>query len=157
MYLDQIEVEKAETTPTIVEVLPEKLCSKCGQRGEFPKRGNQCRACKRAYGRAYGRKYYAANADSRAVYREANRDRHRKSVVEIHRRRHIEHGTKIDELKSAPCMDCKGVFPPYVMDFDHRDPKTKVDNVSSMAHKHHSWAIIKSEIACASIAPNYRE
>ncbi len=25
----------------------------------------------------------------------------------------------------APCMDCKGSFPPVCMDFDHRDPSTK--------------------------------
>lgn len=30
-------------------------------------------------------------------------------------------------------MDCGQRFPPYVMDFDHRDPGKKVGNVASMA------------------------
>ena len=29
------------------------------------------------------------------------------------------------ELRTVPCMDCRGTFPPHVMDFDHRDPKAK--------------------------------
>lgn len=35
------------------------------------------------------------------------------------------------ELRNVPCMDCGGVFPPWVMDFDHRDPTTKLFNVMS--------------------------
>ena len=35
------------------------------------------------------------------------------------------------ELRNVPCMDCGAVFPPWVMDFDHRDPKTKSFNVMS--------------------------
>ncbi len=38
----------------------------------------------------------------------------------------------IDSLKSqTPCADCKGVFPPICMDFDHISDN-KVDSVSSM-------------------------
>jgi hypothetical protein len=29
------------------------------------------------------------------------------------------------DLRRRPCEDCGGSFPPWVMDFDHRDPKTK--------------------------------
>lgn len=38
----------------------------------------------------------------------------------------------IDQLKSRPCMDCGNEFPPYVMDFDHRDPSTKSCTLASM-------------------------
>lgn len=33
-------------------------------------------------------------------------------------------------LRRVPCADCGGVFPPYVMDFDHRDPATKLFNMT---------------------------
>lgn len=34
-----------------------------------------------------------------------------------------------DRLKSGPCVDCGVNYPPYVMDWDHRDPTTKLFNV----------------------------
>lgn len=36
----------------------------------------------------------------------------------------------LDEIKDRPCADCGGRFPPYVMDFDHRDPRQKSAGVS---------------------------
>jgi hypothetical protein len=36
------------------------------------------------------------------------------------------------EKKARPCADCGGVFPYYVMDFDHREGVEKVDHVSRM-------------------------
>jgi hypothetical protein len=35
------------------------------------------------------------------------------------------------ELRKVPCMDCGGTFPPYVMEFDHRDPATKLFALTS--------------------------
>ena len=29
-------------------------------------------------------------------------------------------------LRQVPCDDCRGVFPPHMMDFDHRDPSKKL-------------------------------
>lgn len=34
--------------------------------------------------------------------------------------------------QGSPCFDCKSFFPYYVMEFDHRDPKTKFKNVSAL-------------------------
>ncbi len=51
----------------------------------------------------------------------------------------------IDELKSVPCADCGVEYPPYVMDFDHRDPNTKLFRVSSRTH--HSTEKLCAEIA----------
>jgi hypothetical protein len=39
----------------------------------------------------------------------------------------------LNRLKSAPCTDCGGTFPPYVMQYDHRDPASKRRNVSTWA------------------------
>ena len=38
----------------------------------------------------------------------------------------------ITAAKDVPCMDCGVRYPPFVMDFDHRDPATKVRGVGSM-------------------------
>lgn len=59
----------------------------------------------------------------------------------------------IDGLKNTPCKDCKRRFPPYVMDFDHLDPKQKVANVAYLV-KHGCSAklleeIKKCDIVCA--------
>lgn len=36
------------------------------------------------------------------------------------------------QIKGVPCMDCGQSFPPYVMDFDHREPEKKRDHVGRM-------------------------
>jgi hypothetical protein len=33
------------------------------------------------------------------------------------------------DLRRVPCTDCRGLFKPFQMDFDHRDPSTKSFNV----------------------------
>lgn len=35
------------------------------------------------------------------------------------------HRVLITQLKDNPCTDCGVRYPPYVMDFDHRDPSQK--------------------------------
>lgn len=37
-----------------------------------------------------------------------------------------------DEAKSRPCLDCGVQYPPYIMDFDHRNPAEKVACVSKL-------------------------
>ena len=62
---------------------------------------------------------------------------------------------KINHLKSAPCMDCKGIFPPIVMDFDHVRGE-KAHNVSHMfLHRESSWEAILEEVAkCELVCAN---
>lgn len=52
----------------------------------------------------------------------------------------------LNQLKADPCMDCGGKFPPYVMDFDHRDPSTKICKVSSLVYSS-SEQLLMAEIA----------
>lgn len=54
----------------------------------------------------------------------------------------------------VPCADCGRVYPPYVMDFDHIDPQTKVATVARMATSAMTVSRIavevsKCEIVCA--------
>lgn len=52
----------------------------------------------------------------------------------------------ITDFKTGkPCMDCGNLYPPYVMDFDHRGDEEKYDNVSHLTRS--SLRRVKEEIA----------
>lgn len=53
---------------------------------------------------------------------------------------------KFHELKSGPCADCKISYPPYVMQFDHRDSATKVGHIADLI-SNVSWAKVLEEVA----------
>ena len=58
------------------------------------------------------------------------------------------------DLRRTPCVDCGGVFSPWVMDFDHRDPTRKAFNVMSgramlMSRSRLMAEIDKCDIVCA--------
>jgi hypothetical protein len=58
------------------------------------------------------------------------------------------------DLRRVPCLDCGGTFPPHVMDFDHRDPKQKLFNVTGsramlMVRSKLEAEIAKCDIVCA--------
>ena len=48
-------------------------------------------------------------------------------------------------LSKRPCIDC-GENDPVVLEFDHRDPKTKSKKVSRILSGHYSWLVIQQEI-----------
>lgn len=56
-------------------------------------------------------------------------------------------------LRNVPCADCGGLFPPYVMDFDHRDPATKSFEITRVAgrvsRKKLLEEIAKCDIVCS--------
>jgi hypothetical protein len=58
-----------------------------------------------------------------------------------------------DLLKSAPCQDCNVVYPPYVMQFDHRDPDEKlfpVDiGVMMRSEEKRATELAKCDLVCA--------
>ncbi len=93
-------------------------------------RRSYCRPCARAYGREHyerNRAYYLAKARrSRARFRAASRD------------------LAYDYLKTHPCVDC-GESDPVVLEFDHRDPGTKLLSVSELI-RHRSAAMVAAEI-----------
>ena len=66
--------------------------------------------------RSYNVAYYASNRD-----KEIERVRVRQAATLKFLR----------DLRRQPCQDCGGTFPPWVMDFDHRDPTTKSFNLTS--------------------------
>lgn len=58
-----------------------------------------------------------------------------------------------DIKASTPCADCGETYPHYVMDFDHLDAETKVDNVTSLIRlggkKRVLDEIAKCEVVCS--------
>jgi hypothetical protein len=52
--------------------------------------------------------------------------------IDYYRAKWRWHADLLDQLLDVPCMDCGGRFPPCAMEFDHRDPSTKVQGVTRM-------------------------
>ena len=60
----------------------------------------------------------------------------------------------LNHRKDGPCMDCGGVFPPCVMDFDHRDPSTKVCKVSSLVYSGSEQLLLDEIAKCDLVCSN---
>lgn len=133
-----------------------KLCSKCGRpegvvafatersRGVLRQRPD-CKECRKAYLKGY---YTDRKGTYFRDYREKNRDRMNRKAVSCHKRSRHERYDAIQKIKEgSPCMDCGDSYPFYVMDFDHRDPSTKVADVSHMVKTYVPWWKVLEEIA----------
>jgi hypothetical protein len=105
-----------------------KLCPLCGNRkplSAFSRNASRgdgvqsyCTECRRDYLRSH----YARNI---AKYRAAAILRNERRRAAIRR--------MIHEAKDRPCSDCGSRYPPYVMDFDHRDRTEKRFNIGREA------------------------
>lgn len=58
--------------------------------------------------------------------------KNRKPISDSAPNRIKENRELIRNAKSTPCMECGGVFPIEVMDFDHRDPSKKLSQIGAM-------------------------
>lgn len=83
-----------------------------------------------------------ANAMARKNYQE-NKERYKANA----KKRDEEMFKLLFELKNKPCMDCGVKYPPYVMDFDHRDPSEKEFNVCMMRRRRMAFSKIVAEAA----------
>lgn len=109
-----------------------KQCSKCElskELGEFYNRksglrvGEYYEKCKECYKRR-GRNYYSWNRVRQL------------ELAKLRKLRYIGERKKfLEEIKKQPCFDCKVSYPPWVMDFDHRNSLEKVANVSKLAFR----------------------
>ena len=115
---------------------PQKICSKCKILKNFEDfnfrykarniRHSYCREC----GKILTKSHYRRN-------KKKYLDKNLRSVQE--RRKFTR------EMKNRPCADCGITYPYYVMDFDHRENKTKKFLISQTAQM--SINAIKREIA----------
>lgn len=69
--------------------------------------------------------------------------------IEYHRIRWRADAALLDELRNVPCTDCGGRFPPWVLEFDHRDPSTKRAGVNQLLG--HGRARVLAEVALCDI------
>ena len=73
--------------------------------------------------------------------------------LEQRRRRWTWHAQVLDDLRGVPCADCGGRFPPFAMDFDHREGSDKRIGVTRMVGRAGIKAILaeaaKCDIVCA--------
>ena len=92
------------------------------------------------------RDYYHRTKEERkkvhGAYYRKNSDAYKKRAVE--RKRNLR--VRVSKLKEGPCGDCGGTFNPVCMDFDHRDPTKKDNNVSHGVSRGWGWDRIKKEI-----------
>lgn len=88
-----------------------------------------CRKCQAAYRHAH----YLANKP----------DYIRRAIAQVNARRVENRREVLTYLLSHPCVDC-GVDNVIVLEFDHRDPRNKLNNVGSMMAKR--WARVRAEI-----------
>jgi len=105
-----------------------------------------CAECAKAYGRAYmkERRTGAPFVEAERVYAKLRRQNNLDKMRAIDRDRTQTQQIWLNQLKSAPCLDCLGLFPPCCMDFDHvRGPKAK--GIGEMLT--YSKEIILAEIA----------
>lgn len=90
--------------------------------------------CKSCVSAARMKRYY----DNRETERENGNRRNREAVA---RNRKLIW----NYLKTHPCVDC-GESDPIVLEFDHIDPKTKINSISNLAKQYHAWDSIQLEI-----------
>jgi hypothetical protein len=64
-------------------------------------------------------------AEDQRLYNVAYYAEHRDEEIERVRVRQAATLEFLRDLRRRPCQDCGRTFPPWVMDFDHRDPREK--------------------------------
>jgi hypothetical protein len=119
------------------------VCKEIKPRSEFyswqgsfneTKYSGYCKVCQSTRGKTY----YAKRSRSRK-YMEKRR-------VEQRTKRRRNGYFVIDYLRSHPCVDC-GEADPVVLDFDHRDPATKLYSICHLISGCRGLDVIIAEIA----------
>lgn len=145
-----------------VDLLPKQKCTKCKKIksiGCFCKTNSKsglnciCKSCFKIYKKDYeegGKEYYYKNRtqiiEKRRKFREGNKE-YSNALSNAHKRNNKAISRKfLLEIKSNPCFDCNKTYPPYAMDFDHRDGSLKSKNVGRLIQEGYSLKTIKKEI-----------
>ncbi|MBI2780962.1 MAG: hypothetical protein HYX55_04080 [Chloroflexi bacterium] len=64
------------------------------------------------------------------------------------------HADLLERLRSVPCTDCGGRFSQCAMDFDHRDPSSKVSGVTRMIGRASIERILAEAAKCDIVCVN---
>lgn len=122
-----------------------RQCGKCKKNLPFAefyirktgeRAGKYYEKCKKCF-LLRGRDYYHKNQSRQLELAKLRKQKYIKARMEF-----------LAELKNKGCIDCGKIYPPYVMDFDHRDGTIKISSISNLAiHKTSNLEKIKAEIA----------
>lgn len=85
-----------------------------------------------------------------AAYYQKNKEKCRK----LHRDYRHKIANMINEAKNTPCADCDVLYPPYVMDFDHKDPLEKSFNISRATRTHSIPKLLEEIAKCEVVCSN---
>ena len=77
------------------------------------------------------------------TYYEGNKDRY---LQRVRLKREVIRKL-LERLKTGPCVDCGVSYPPYVMDFDHRDATNKKFSIAKADDRTSSIEKLLAEIA----------
>lgn len=143
--------QKSGLSPISERDLPEpeeKICTNCNKKKiitDFARRGSRhssiCKDCHNAY-------YVVYFSDPENKRKQIARS------VRNNRKKRLATMTKLwNYYLEHPCREC-GESDPTVLDADHRDPTTKVCEISKMVGRGFSWEVIctelqKCDILCA--------
>lgn len=71
------------------------------------------------------------------------------------KKKRIEFGKIVTQLKCNPCTDCGKQYPPYVMDFDHINAEDKLDDIAALLRRGYGKQTLIDEIAkCELVCSN---
>jgi hypothetical protein len=122
-----------------------KTCNSCGVskpvdqfNRKKDKYQSKCRECQKQYYKKY---YDSVDKERDRLYTKNRKDKEA-------RRKYL------DAAKDVPCMDCGVKYPPFVMDFDHRDPSQKEFSVASLVTSGPLEKIVKEIEKCDVVCAN---
>ena len=110
-----------------------------------------CKICQRAWRREWRAKYKEKYGEyDGKKYNQENGER----FAQLKSARIAKLYEWLNELKQAPCTDCKQTFNPVCMDFDHLDGSAKIKGITKMVNETYSkeriiQEIEKCELVCA--------
>lgn len=98
---------------------------------------------------------YKDPQDPRSAQRKREHyERNRQSWAEKRAAQRAHLLALVNDLKNAPCVDCGVRYPPYVMDFDHRDPNTKYRTVSQLLSHGSERRVVEEIDKCDLVCSN---
>lgn len=139
-----------------VEVNLLKTCSKCGKpegevtfsiektrSGKLLARSD-CKDCRSRYTKRY-------QQDNLEYFKSKSKTRRREKKILIReaasKSRQLRYALIKEIKESNPCTDCGRYYPYFVMDFDHRDPSTKLVGVATISKRLVRWERVLDEIS----------
>ena len=93
----------------------------------------------------YRKFYRLANRDKMNQQKRQLRNKNRVKYMQIDREKLSINKDIIAQFKFQPCSDCNVQYDPFIMHFDHREPKYKIRSISRMGT--YSLRTVLSEIS----------